>query len=172
MNFGYRRTFFNSPTIGNTCSLAVIESPRKCKHQTEDKKHLKQQTLIMTEGQKPLPKWILIVSGLFALLELMVSLLLCFSPHSVLETVDLNVKGVEYLIYMWAARQFALAFIFGFATFKKSIPMLTIAYIFFFVMFVGDFFIGISQKENSLIISAIVMCIISSVLIFSLNRRK
>jgi hypothetical protein len=65
----------------------------------------------MTEGQKSLPKWILIVSGLFALLELMVSLSLCFSPQSVLETVDLNAKGVDYLIYMWAARQFALGFI-------------------------------------------------------------
>jgi hypothetical protein len=126
----------------------------------------------MKEGQKSLPKWILIVSGLFALLELGVSLSICFSPQSVLETVDLNAKGVDYLIYMWASRQFALGFIFGFATFKKSIPMLTISYVFFLVMFVGDFFIGISQKENSLIIAAIVMCIISSAMIFAINRRK
>ncbi len=126
----------------------------------------------MPEGQKLLPKWILIVSGFFSLLELMVSLLLCFSPQSVLETVDLNAKGVDYLVYMWAVRQFALGFIFGFATFKKSIPMLTIAYIFFLVMFVGDFFIGISQKDNSLIIGALVMCIISSALIFAINKRK
>lgn len=126
----------------------------------------------MTEGQKSLPKWILIVSALFALMELMVSFAICFSSQSVLETVDLNAKGVDYLIYMWAARQFALGFIFAFATFKKSIPMLTIAYIFFLVMFVGDFFIGISQKENSLIISALVMCIISSAMIFAINKRK
>jgi hypothetical protein len=126
----------------------------------------------MTGGQKPLPKWILIVSGLFALLELMVSIALCFSPQSVLETVDLNAKGVDYLIYMWAARQFALGFIFAFATLKKSVPMLIIAYIFFLVMFIGDFLIGISQKNNSLIISALVMCIISSALIFALSKRK
>ncbi len=126
----------------------------------------------MTELQKTVPKWILIVSGLFALLELMVSLSLCLSPQSVLETVDLHAKGVDYLIYMWAARQFALGFIFAFATFKKSVPMLTITYIFFLVMFVGDLFIGISQKENSLIISALVMCIVSSVVIFALNKRK
>ena len=126
----------------------------------------------MTEGQKSLPTWILIVSAFFALLEIMVSLALCFSPQSVLETVDLNAKGVDYVIYMWAARQFALGFILGFATFKKSIPMLTIAYIFFLVMFVGDFFIGISQKENSLIISALVMCIVSSALLFIINKRK
>jgi hypothetical protein len=126
----------------------------------------------MIEGQNSLPKWILIVSGLFALLEIGVSISLCLSPESVLETVDLNAKGVDYLIYMWAARQFALGVIFGFATFKKSVPMLTLAYIFFLVMFVGDFFIGISQKENSLIISALVMCIVSAVLIFVINKRK
>src|SRR5688572_1911938 len=126
----------------------------------------------MTEGQKPIPKWILIVSGLIALLEVGVSLSLCFAPQSVLETVDLNAKGVNYIIYMWAARQFALGFIFGFATFKKSIPMLTIAYIFFLIMMVGDFFIGILQKNNSLIIAALVMCIISSAMIFAINKRK
>lgn len=127
---------------------------------------------MMTETQKSLPKWILIVSGLFALMELMVSVSLCFSPQSVLETVDLNAKGVDYVVYMWAARQFALGFIFGFATFKKSIPMLTIAYIFFLVMFIGDLIIGILQKENSFIISAIIMCIISSVMLFAINKRK
>ena len=54
----------------------------------------------MTEAHKSLPKWILIVSGLFALMELMVSVSLCFSPQLVLETVDLNAKGVNYVIYM------------------------------------------------------------------------
>ena len=126
----------------------------------------------MTEGQKSLPNWILIVSGLFALLEVGVSLSLCASPQSVAETIDLNAKGVDFLIYMWAARQFALGFIFAFATFKKSIPMLTIAYIFFLVMFVGDFLIGITQKDNSLIIAALFMCIISSAMIFAINKRK
>ncbi len=126
----------------------------------------------MTDGQKPVPKWILIVSGLIALMELMVSLAMIFSPQSVVPTVDLNAKGVDYLIYMWAARQFALGFIFAYATYKKSIPMLTTAYIFLLVMFVGDFFIGISQKDNSLIISALVMCIVSSALIFAISKRK
>ncbi len=126
----------------------------------------------MIEEQKSSPKWILIVSGLFALLELGVSVALCCSPESVLEMVDLNAKGVDYVIYMWAARQFALGVIFGFATLKKSIPMLTIAYIFFLVMFVGDFLIGISQQDNSLIITAVVMCIISSAMIFAINKKK
>ncbi|MFY9308373.1 MAG: hypothetical protein WAQ28_04905 [Bacteroidia bacterium] len=126
----------------------------------------------MTQEQKILPKWILIVSGIFALLELMVSVQLCIAPESVLETVDLSAKGVIYIVYMWAARQFALGFILAFATIKKSVPMLTIAYIFFLVMFVGDFVIGIVQKENALVISAFVMCMIASGLIYVLNRRR
>ena len=126
----------------------------------------------MTDLKKPLPTWILIVSGLIALLELGVSFALVYSPESTLETVDLHAKGVHYLIYMWAARQFALGFIFAYATLKRSISMLTLAYIFFLVMFVGDLLIGIWQQENSLIISAIVMCIISAVMIYVLNKRK
>jgi hypothetical protein len=126
----------------------------------------------MTQLQTPLPRWILIVSGVLALLEIGVSISLCFAPESVMDTVDLNAKGVDYVIYMWAARQFALGFIFAFATIKKSSPMLTLAYIFFLVMFIGDFFIGISQKENSLIISAVVMCIISSALIYAINKKR
>lgn len=126
----------------------------------------------MTQEQKSLPKWILIVSGLFALLGLIVSSSLCFSPQSVLQTVDLDAKGVDYLIYMWAARQFAVGFIFGFATLKKSIPMLTIAYTFFLVMNVGDFFVGILQHDSSLYIGAGVMCIIASTMLFVINKRK
>ena len=126
----------------------------------------------MIEAPKSLPKWILIVSGLIAFLEIMVSLLLIFSPQSVAETGDLSAKGVDYLIYMWAVRQFALGSIFVYATFKKSMPMLTLAYIFLLVMFVGDFIIGISQKETSTIASALVMCIVSSAVLFTLNKRN
>ena len=126
----------------------------------------------MTEEQKSLPKWILIVSALFAVMELMVSVQLAFFPQTMLESVDLTAKGVDYLIYMWAARQFALGVIVAVATLKKSIPMLTIAYIFFLVMFLGDLVIGIIQKENSLIISAVVMAVISSALIVVINKRK
>ena len=126
----------------------------------------------MTEAQKPLSKWILIVSGLFALLELMVSFALWFSPESVVDTVDLKAKGVDYLVYMWAVRQFALGLIFGYATYKKSAPMLTIAYVFFLVMMIGDLIIGILQKNTALIISALIMCIVSSALLFAINRKK
>ena len=103
----------------------------------------------MVQEIKSIPKWILIVSALFSLLGLMVSPTLIFSLKSALQTVDLSAKGVDYLIYMWAARQFAVCFIFGIATFKKSTPMLTIAYTFFLVMNIGDTIVGISQKDNS-----------------------
>ena len=126
----------------------------------------------MTDGEKTLSKWILIVSGLFAFMELGVSLSLFISPQSVADKIDLNAKGVDFLIYMWATRQFALGFIFAFATIKKSISMLTLAYIFFLVMFVGDFIVGILQKDNSLIISSLIMCFIASTMIFFINKNK
>ena len=125
----------------------------------------------MTQEIKSIPKWILIVSGLFCLLGLIVSSTLIFSPQSALQTVDLKAKGVDYLIYMWAARQFAVGFIFGFATFKKSVPMLTISYIFFLVMNIADAIIGYSQNDNGLIIGAVVMCVIASTMLYFLNRQ-
>ncbi|MBK8289946.1 MAG: hypothetical protein IPK96_02320 [Flammeovirgaceae bacterium] len=125
----------------------------------------------MTQELKSIPKWILIVSGFFSLLGLIVSSTLIFSPQSALQTVDLNAKGVNYLIQMWAARQFAVGFIFGFATLKKSAPMLTIAYIFFFVMNIADTIIGFSQNDNGLIIGASIMCVIASTMLYFLNRR-
>lgn len=126
----------------------------------------------MTEIHRAVPKWILIVAGIIALLEIMVSISLVVSPASVMETVDLNGVGVQYLIYMWAARQFALGFIFAFATFKQSAPMLTLAFIFFLVMMLGDLLIGISQKENGLIMAAIIMAIVSSAMIFAINKKR
>ena len=123
------------------------------------------------QDQKLLPKWILIVSGLLALIEIMVSLSLCFSPESVVQQVDLTSSGVKYLVYMWAARQFALGFIFAYATYKKSVPMLTIAYIFLLVMFVGDLLIGINQKDNALIIGAVVMCLVSAALLLAIKKK-
>src|SRR5688500_6148469 len=100
----------------------------------------------MSETQELIPKWVIIASALFSIIEIGVSLSLFISPQSVLETVDHSAKGVGFLIYMWAVRQFALGFIFGYATFKHSKPMLKIAYIFLLVMFTGDLIIGIIQK--------------------------
>lgn len=126
----------------------------------------------MIQEQKSLPNWILIVSGLLALMELGVSLSLFFSPQSMADNIDLNAKGVDFLIYMWATRQFALGFIFAYATIKKSIPMLTLAYIFLLVMFVGDLIVGVLQKNNALIVGGIVMTLIALALIFLIQKKK
>lgn len=126
----------------------------------------------MLAKQKALPTWILIVSGIIALLEIIVSFQICLTPEAVVHNVDLGAKGVSYLLYMWAARQFALGFIFAFAIYKKSAPMLTLAYIFFVVMMAGDLIIGIIQKENTLIIAAAVMGIVAAALIYAINKRK
>jgi hypothetical protein len=126
----------------------------------------------MTKEIEAIPKWIRIVSALFALLGAIVTATLIFSPHSALETVDLNAKGVGYLIYMWAARQFALGFIFGYATWKQSRAMLTLAYIFFLVMNVGDFFIGIHQNDKGLISGAMVVSVISIIMLYFINRKS
>lgn len=126
----------------------------------------------MTAQQKRIPIWILIVSGLFATMEIFVSFALYLMPESMAETVDIHAKGIEFLISMWVIRQFALGIIFAFATIKKSVPMLTIAYIFLLVMFLGDLMIGVMHKETGMIISTAVMCGISSAMLFALNKKK
>lgn len=126
----------------------------------------------MTNPQKTIPTWILIVSGILALMELGVSLSLFFSPQTVADKVDLSAKGVDFVVYMWATRQFALGFILAFATIKKSVPMLTLAYIFFLVMFIGDMIVGVLQTDNFLILGGLIMCLVASALIFIINRKK
>ena len=125
----------------------------------------------MANKEKSVPVWILVVAVIMGLLQLFVSSSLVFSPQTVLKTVDLGAKGVTYLSYMWAARQLALGFIFLFATLKRSVPMLTIAFVFFFVMNVGDLFVGISQGDNSLIIGAGIVCVLTPIVIYFLNKK-
>jgi hypothetical protein len=124
----------------------------------------------MTTEKTTPPKWLLIVSALFAAMELAVSVQLFVAPQSVMETVDFSATGVVYLSQMWAARQFALGFIFAFASMKRSVPMLTLAYVFLLVMFLGDLSIAVLQKETALMISALVMCGVASALIYVLTK--
>ena len=121
---------------------------------------------------KTLPVWIIIVSVLFALMELAVSFLICFSPESVLEKADLSNKSIQFLIYIWASRQLALGVILAFATLRKSASMLVLCYLFLLVMFTGDLFIGLAQKENNMVMSALVMCIISIVMLYSTSKKE
>ena len=50
--------------------------------------------------------------------------------------------------------------------------MLSLAYVFLLVMFAGDLTIGFLQRENSLIMAAMVMCAISSALLYALNKKN
>lgn len=126
----------------------------------------------MTQEQKTVPTWIRIVSGLLALMEMMVSVSLAFSPDSMADKIDLQAKGVGFLMLVWATRQFALGFMFAFATFRRSAPMLTVAYVFLLVMFAGDLVIGVLQKDNMLVVSALVFCAFAAGMLFFINRKK
>lgn len=116
--------------------------------------------------------WILLVSVIIAIMEIMVSMALCFSPKSVLEHADLKAEGVRYLFYIWSSRQFALGIMFAYASIKRSFGMLTLAYIFFLVMFIGDLLIGFATNETSMIIAAAVMCVISLVMLYALKKKR
>jgi len=126
----------------------------------------------MNKGTSSIPTWIIVVTVLFALLEIGVSLSLWFSPSAFLEKVDINAKGVSYLVNMWAIRQLALGIVLAVAAFKRSAGMLNAAYIFLLVMFIGDLILGIMEKESSLIIAGLVMCIISAGMLYMINRNK
>ncbi len=125
----------------------------------------------MSDDQKNVPRWILALSWFFALLEMSVSVMLVMDPQSVVERLDRTALGVDYVVSMWAARQFALGCIFAFAAFRRSVPMLTIAYLFFLVMFLGDLAIGIVHHENGLIAGAIVMSLLSAFCLYFMNKK-
>jgi hypothetical protein len=125
----------------------------------------------MTQETKKISKWILIVTGLYALLTLIGAIALVFSPETVADSVDLTAKGVIYLIHIWAVRHFAMAFIFAFATFKKSVPMLSITYISLLVTSIGDIIVGVSENESSFFIPAIVAGLFASVMIFFVQKQ-
>lgn len=122
------------------------------------------------EIKNEVPKWLLIVSAIFAIMEIGVSFMLYFSPEEVVENLDVSANGVDFLTLMWAVRQFALGVIFSYATFKRSVAMLTICYIFLLVMFLGDLTIGILKRDAGLISATIVMCIIAVGLLYKLNK--
>ena len=75
-----------------------------------------------------IPLWVLIATILFASLGFIVSMVLLFKPENAIKTVDLSTQGIDYLIQMWAVRQFTVGFIFLFSVIRKSIPMLKLSY--------------------------------------------
>ena len=118
------------------------------------------------------PTWLRIVGFVFAVLAFAVSSSLFLAPEQVLENTDLKANGVHYLIQMWAARQFALGCTFAFASMKKQTPLISLAFVFFLVMNIADFLIGISQKDNGLIIGSLVMCVIAGIILLLANKER
>jgi hypothetical protein len=105
-------------------------------------------------------------------MELGVSFGIWLAPEEILESVDFSAKGVLYVTQMWAVRQFALGVIFAFATIKRSRAMLTLAYIFFLTMFIGDIVVGTLQKDNGMVMASVVMLAVASAMIFAINKRR
>ena len=126
----------------------------------------------MQQSRKSVPTWILLISGILAIMEIGAGVALFAAPDFLADTVDLGARGVYYLIQVWATRQLAIGILFAYATWKKSPQMLTAAYIFLLMMFVGDLVIGFIHGENTLIISAVVMCILSAVMLYAINKKR
>lgn len=126
----------------------------------------------MIQTNKPVALWILIITGLFALMELGGGFAICFSKDSVPETVDATAKGVDLLLQMWGSRQVALGVILAVAVLKRSVPMLTLSYIFLLVMFLADLMMGLSHNDLGMLISGAVMTAISLVMLYFVNRNS
>lgn len=112
------------------------------------------------------PNWLLVVSALFALMEIGVSITMFLNPESFSDKIDIGAKGVLFLVYMWFIRQFALGSSLAFATWQRSTQMLFICYLFFLVMFIGDLIVGLIQNDINLAISSLIFVVISSALLF------
>ena len=119
---------------------------------------------------KAIPAWILVSSYLAAALAFLVAAYLYFSPADVLENVNMKAQGTTYLTQMWAARQATLGVLFGYAAGRKSVSLLTAAWLFFGVMNVFDAAIGLARHDSGLTSGAIVMFVIAGVLLLFLRK--
>ncbi len=121
-------------------------------------------------SSKAIPTWILVVSYLSAALAFLVAAYLYFSPADVLENVNLKARGVSYLTQMWAARQATLGVLFLYAAGRKSVSLLTAAWLFFGAMNVFDAAIGLARHDNGLTSGAVVMFSIAGGMLFFLRK--
>jgi ABC-type transport system involved in cytochrome c biogenesis permease subunit len=119
---------------------------------------------------KSVATWILVVSFLSAALAFLVAAYLYFSPADVLENVNLKARGFSYLTQMWAARQATLGVLFLYAAGRKSVSLLTAAWLFFGVMNLLDAAIGVERHDRGLTEGAVVMCVIAGVMLYFLYK--
>lgn len=127
----------------------------------------------MTNYNNPkVPTWIFIISILFSLMELAGAGVLFFAPDAVAHNVEIHEDGIQQILNMWAVRQLALAVIFVYATWKRTRPHLTIAYIFLLVMMLGDVVISLQHKDIPSAGMAGFIALISTYVLWSLHRMK
>jgi hypothetical protein len=92
--------------------------------------------------EKPIPRWITIVSALIAALGVFVGCSLYLSPGTFIPGIDFSTRGPAYLSQMWAARQIAIAAIIAYSLFQRAAPMLKISLIAYSLMNFQDAGIG------------------------------
>lgn len=105
-------------------------------------------------------------------MEIGAGITLFFFPETMADQIDLAATGTRFLMYMWATRQFALGLIFAVSVFRKSGQMLSLAYLFLLVMFLGDSLVGTMLHDYSLLASSALMSLISATMLYVLRRKR
>jgi hypothetical protein len=122
--------------------------------------------------EKPIPRWIKIVTGLIAALGLFVGFSLYLSPGTFIPGIDFSTNGADYLARMWGARQIAIAGIIAYSLARRSPPMLRVSLIAYCLMNIQDAGIGLFKGDNGLLIGASAFSVLSGVIVFVLSRRE
>jgi hypothetical protein len=120
---------------------------------------------------RPIPKWIVVMSILIASLGLFVGLSLYFSPGTFVENVDFSSKWTRYLAHMWAARQIAIAAIIAYSLVRRAAMMLKVSLIAYCLMNFQDILIGLSLGDAALTIGASLFGLLSGSMIFVLSQK-
>ncbi len=109
--------------------------------------------------------------GFICLLGLFVGGSLYIAPATFIPGVDFSSSAVKTLTDMWAARQVAIAAIIGFSLLRKSVAMLQVSLVAYFLMTLQDIFIGVARSDVGLIAGSAFFCAVSVLLLWNLARR-
>ncbi|MGH9793490.1 MAG: hypothetical protein ACRD5G_01845 [Candidatus Acidiferrales bacterium] len=120
----------------------------------------------------PFRKWEIAVCGFICLLGLFVGGSLYIAPAKFIPGVDFSSPAVGTLTDMWAARQIAIAAIIGFSLWRKSVAMLQVSLVAYFLMTFQDIFIGAARSDVGLMAGSAFFCAVSVLLLWNLARRS
>lgn len=119
----------------------------------------------------PFRTWEIAVCGFICLLGLFVGGSLYIAPATFIPGVDFSSAAVKTLTDMWAARQIAIAAIIGFSLLRKSVPMLQVSLVAYFLMTLQDILIGATRSDVGLMAGSAFFCAVSVLLLWNLTRR-